>query len=423
MNSRKKKNNAFSKHRSLIFGVSGVLTASAGAFFVFQFILPPLFAISYDTAPASVSASGESVAAINAPTAEHITTPSSVKAIYMSQCVVGTPSFRNTLVALIEKNELNSVVIDIKDYTGKISFTPDDPELADWVSDACGARDMRAFIETLHEKNIYVIGRITVFQDPTYTKAHPELAVQSASRGGPWKDRKGLSFIQVGAKPYWERVVKLSKASYAVGFDELNFDYIRFPSDGDMKDAAYTLSLDKTKPEALEEFFKYLHEQLEGTGIVTSADLFGMTATNTDDLNIGQVLERALPYFDFIDPMVYPSHYPSGFNGYTNVNEHAYDIVHFSLARAVERTIATTTTVAGLTHTRIGTSTPALYAKPAYPKEKIRPWLQDFDYPVEYTPAMVRAQIQATEDAGLSSWLFWDPGNKYSSLSQILSAE
>ncbi len=358
------------------------------------------------------------------PLVQHIATPDIVKAIYMTQCVVGTPSFRAELVELIDTTELNAVVIDIKDYSGGIAFPSDNPALKPYRSDTCGAADMKEFVKMLHEKDIYVIGRITVFQDPLYTKAHPELAVKkSSNREVVWKDHKGLAFIDVGARSFWEYIVALSKESYALGFDELNFDYIRFPSDGDMKDIAFTWSEGKTKQEALETFFKYLHEQLEPVGVVTSADLFGMTATNQDDLNIGQVLERALPYFDFIDPMVYPSHYPTGFNGYKDVNAHSYDIVHFSMKEAVRRTIATTTPIASFAYTRIGTSTPALYSKPSYQASKIRPWLQSFDYPVTYTAAMVQEQIQANIDANLSSYLFWDPSNKYRSLKQVLQLQ
>lgn len=356
------------------------------------------------------------------PAAEHIPTPAAVKAVYMSQCAAGTPSFRKDLIKLIDSTELNAIVIDIRDYTGKISFPVNDPLLKDYVSDACGASDMKEFVQELHSKNIYVIGRITVFQNPAYTAAHPDQAVQKKS-GGVWKDYKGLSFVDVGAKPYWETVVALAKESYLLGFDELNFDYIRFPSDGPMSEASYSWDEGKTKPEALEEFFKYLHEQLEPLGVATSADLFGMVTTNTDDLNIGQVLERALPYFDYISPMVYPSHYPKGFHGYSDVNANGYNIVHFSMSEAVRRTKATTTGIASFAFTRIGTSTPALYEKPPYPADKMRPWLQDFDYPVDYTPAMVAAQIQANEDAGLDSYMFWDPANKYSSLRQILKAQ
>ena len=121
-----------------------------------------------------------------------------------------------------------------------------------------------------------------------------------------------------------------------------------------------------------------------------SADLFGMVTTNPDDLNIGQIIEFAEPYFDFLAPMVYPSHYPKGFRGYQNVNAYPYEIVKFSMDRGVLRLIA-------------ASSTPA----------KLRPWLQDFDYPVPYTPEMVKAQIQAVYDAGLTSWMLWDPTNIY----------
>ncbi|MEK7133829.1 MAG: putative glycoside hydrolase, partial [Patescibacteria group bacterium] len=122
-------------------------------------------------------------------------------------------------------------------------------------------------------------------------------------------------------------------------------------------------------------------------------------------------------------PMVYPSHYPSGFNGYKNVNAHPYDIVHFSMAEAVRRTVATTTPIASFAYHRIGTSTPAVYAKPSYPSSKMRPWLQSFDYPIIYTAAMVQEQIRASTDAGLNSYLFWDPANKYRSLREVLTVE
>lgn len=358
------------------------------------------------------------------PAVKHVATPAPLKAIYMTQCAVGTPSFREDLTNLIDSTELNAIIIDIKDYSGGIAFPSDNPKLSPYVSDECGAIDMKEFVELLHGKGIYVIGRITVFQDPLYTAAHPELAVKKESATSTvWKDRKGLAFIDVSAKPFWEYIATLAKESYALGFDELNFDYIRFPSDGNMRDIWYPWTGSKEKQVALEGFFKYLHDELSSSGAVLSADLFGMTATNEDDLNIGQVLERAMPYFDYIAPMVYPSHYPSGFHGYTNVNEHSYDIVQFSMREAARRTVATTTPIGSFAYTRIGTSTPAVYAKPSYSKYKIRPWLQSFDYPVTYTPEMVAAQIKANEDAGLDSYMFWDPANKYRSLRAVLLPE
>lgn len=336
----------------------------------------------------------------------------------MSQCVVGTPSFREKLVKLIDETSLNAVVIDIKDYTGKISFTTDNPILAHSVSDKCGASDMKEFVKMLHEKNIYVIGRITVFQDPYYTKLHPEQAVQSASTGGPWKDYKGLSFIDVSSRKYWDYVVELSKEAHdVVGFDELNYDYIRYPSDGPMKDARY---INPNKAEAVELFWAYLADKVRPTGVVMSADLFGMVTTNSDDLNIGQQLERAMPHFDYIMPMVYPSHYPKNFRDLGNPNNHPYEIIQISMGAAVKRTIATSTIVRTLTGVPIASTTPQLYTKDVYSASKMRPWLQDFDYGKDYTAADIAAQIKGNTDVGLNSWIFWDPANRYENLAKYL---
>jgi len=328
----------------------------------------------------------------------YIPTPHSVRAIYMSQCVVGTPSFREDLVELIDETELNAVVIDVKDYTGKLGFTTDNPKIAHAVSDECGAVDMRDFLKYLNEKEIYTIARITVFQDPYYTSIHPELAVKKeSSTSTVWTDHKGLAFIEVGARPFWEYIVDVSLESHKIGFDELNYDYIRFPSDGDMYDIYYPFSNDLVegdhrfgKARALEEFFAYLDKEVRQEGVVTSADIFGMTTTNTDDLNIGQVLERAEPYFDYLAPMVYPSHYPPTFNGYGNPNDYPYEVVHYSMKKAHDRLVAATTSPL-----------------------KLRPWLQDFDYGGDYDADDVRAQIQATYDSGLTSWMLWSPSNRY----------
>lgn len=408
-------------HKSKKLPLFGILFGGLFVAVSLYFVLPALTSVSY-AEPALVAATKSTSAddVPQGPQAAHVVPPKVVKAIYMSQCVVGTPSFRDSLIEFVDTSDLNAVIIDIKDYTGKISFPTDNPILKDAVSEACGADDMQEFIATLHQKNIYVIGRITVFQSPYYTTLHPEQAVQKKG-GGVWKDNKGLAFVDVGAKAYWDYVVELGRVSYQIGFDELNFDYVRFPSDGPMSQAVYSFGDGTPKAQVLEEFFKYLTDQLRPTGAVLSADLFGMAATNEDDLGIGQVLERTLPYFDYIYPMVYPSHYPSGYNGYKDVNANAYAIVKFAMDTAVRRAQATTTTVAGLAFTPIASTSPQLYSKPVYSADKIRPWLQSFDYPVPYTPAMVRDQIKATNDAGLESWAFWDAGNKYKALRSALS--
>lgn len=344
----------------------------------------------------------------------HLKTPEAVKAIYMTSCVAGTPTLRQRLVDLVLETELNAIIIDIKDYTGAMSYPPTDQSLMPlWEATKCGAKDMEDFIAFLHEKNIYVIGRITVFQDPLLAKRQPEVAVKFASSGEVWRDRKGLNFTDPGSKIVWDYHVALANDAYQLGFDELNFDYIRYPSDGPMGDIYFPFSKSKSKQETLESFFAYLHQKLSPTGVVLSADLFGMTTTNTDDLNIGQVLERALPYFDYIAPMVYPSHYPNKFNGWPDPNAVPYELIKYVMTEGVKRTVATSTTIALTGAESIASTTPQLYKKTPYSKNKLRPWLQDFDYPVSYDAADVRAQIKATYDAGLNSWMLWDPANRY----------
>lgn len=382
---------------------------------------PRFFTLSYDRDGAVPAEEPVEIIEKKKPAVAHIATPKEVKAIYMSQCVAGTPSFRDSLVELIDTTELNAVVIDIKDFSGKIAFPTDNPMLASSVSDACGARDMKAFIQRLHDKNIYVIGRITVFQDPYYSEIHPELAVKKASDGTVWRDYKGLSFIDVGARDFWKYIVEISKESYDIGFDELNYDYVRYPSDGNMKDIAFTLSEGKPKAEEMELFFAYLYEELSEpwgdneTMPILSADLFGYTTTNTDDLGIGQILERTLPYFHYVMPMVYPSHYNKGFIGIEKPAAMPYEVVKYSMDAAVRRAraLATAKNSTATTSDMIFLREQANKGHKNINTLQLRPWLQDFDLGATYTPDMVRAQMRATYDAGLTSWALWDAGNTY----------
>src|SRR3989344_1728931 len=356
------------------------------AFFVAVFGLS--LPVKYSSSDSSTTLStGQTV-----PKIIHISTPEPLKAIYMTSCVASLRDWRNKIADLIDVTELNSVVVDIKDYTGTVSFGDLGPK-----GEGCRVSDMLEFIQDLHDRGIYVIGRVAVFQDPLYAKLHPELAVKRKSDGGVWKDRKGLSFIDVGAKEYWNYIVEISKESEKIGFDEINFDYIRFPSDGNMNDIAFTHTGSTTKPLMLKQFFQHLDKSLEGVEIKTSVDLFGMVTTNSDDLRIGQVLENALPYFDYLSPMVYPSHSPAHFNGWPDPNKVPYELIKYVMQSAVTKTelLASTTQNFNIK------------------KEQLRPWLQDNDYPIPYTAEMVRAQIQGTYDAGLTSWMLWDPANKY----------
>jgi len=358
------------------------------------FLIPNFFA---DTADRN-SISGQAIEAIQEKKAEHIKTPNAVKAIYMTSWVAGTPKWRAELVDFIKKSEINSMIIDIKDYTGTLAFDTENSLIKSVGSEEIRVKDLKEFIQELHANNIYTIARITVFQDPFYAKYNPKIAVQTKA-GLTWKDKKGLSYIDPSAEEFWNYIVAVGKSAEKIGFDELNFDYIRYPSDGNMRDIAFPMSaratttsidLPVTKEILLENFFKYLHKELKSVGVPISADVFGMVMTNYDGLNIGQVLERIYPYFDYISPMVYPSHYPATFQGFKNPAAYPYEVVKYSMEKGVNRM-------------KIASSSPL----------KLRPWLQDFDLGATYDAAKIRAQIQATYDAGLTSWMMWDSSNKY----------
>lgn len=327
----------------------------------------------------------------------HISTPEPVKALYMTNWVGGNKELRAKLVKLIDDTELNAVVLDIKDYTGRIGFEVENERLKEFGSTEARIADIKEFIDTLHKKGIYVIGRISAFQDSFLVKTHPEWAVKTKA-GEVWKDYKGVSWLDAGANPVWDYLIAIGNESYAFGFDELNFDYIRFPSDGNMADIAYPFSVGKVKAEVIKEFFAYVEQEFRPKNIPISVDLFGMTTSNYDDLGIGQVLEYALAHFDFVAPMVYPSHYPPHFNGYKNPAANPYEIVHYAMKKGSDRAIAASTT-----------------------PQKLRPWLQDFSIgKTDYTPEMVRDQIRATYDVGLTSWMMWNASNRYTA-SALLS--
>ncbi len=336
-------------------------------------------------------ASSTEIMASSTPVISHLSTPKAVKAIYWSSWIAGSKTLREPLIDLIDRTELNAVVIDVKDYSGAIAFPVEDPLLNQLGLIEKRITDLPELINRLHQKNIYVIARVSTFQDAYLSKKHPEWAVKRASDGAVWRDRKGISWLDVKAEPVWRYTVALAKEAYRQGFDEVNFDYIRFPSDGNMKDIAYPFYRSgESKADALEDFFRFLGREMRLAKIPTSADLFGMVCTNYDDLGIGQVLEKAAPHFDFIAPMVYPSHYPPGYMNMKKPATMPYEVINHNMKVAAERLETASST-----------------------RAKLRPWLQDFDLGADYTAGMINAQKKAVYDNGLDSWMMWDPSNKY----------
>lgn len=389
------------RRRLIIFGVCAlVLLLGIGAF-VFASMVP---SESYSKMPSPsnvhkrVDTSFENRVSPPRPTVLHIQEPDAVKGIYMTAWVAGSRNtagefyWRDALAKLIDETELNAIVIDIKDDTGRISYETKTSGVQKFDTGTTRIPDLEAMIQMFHDKDIYVIGRVAIFQDPHLVSVRPDLALKRASDGSIWKDRRGLSWLDASAREVWDYVVAIGEESYQRGFDEIQFDYLRFPTDGDVKNIAYPFfnSTTQTKSDVVTAFVSYAHDRFKEKNIPFSIDVFGQTTTAPDDMGIGQEFARLLLVSDTISPMVYPSHYGAGYAGYQNPNEHVYEILKYALSEAVDRA-------------NLASSTP----------QKIRPWLQDFDYGGTYDAAKVRAQIQATYDAGLDSWLLWDPANKY----------
>lgn len=385
---------AYYKPKQIVFLSVCILVVS-----FFLFILPKAFSEHYILEKNSIikTEPGNYLPKDFVPT--YVSTPPVVKGIYMTSWTAGSDNLRQNLLELIEQTELNTVVIDIKDYSGAIVFPVDSALLKDFGSEEVRVSDMPEFINTLHKKGIYVIGRIAVFQDAYFVNYRPDLAVKNKAGTEIWKDHKGISWIDPSSREYWDYIILIAKEARSIGFDEINFDYIRFPSDGNMDDISYPWSSTTPKSLVVKSFFEYIGRSLKdlsssqkksSTVLKISADLFGMTTTAQNDMGIGQILEDALPHFDYISPMVYPSHYPPDFEGFKEPEEHPYEVVYHSMKEAVRRT-------------NIASSSP----------EKLRPWLQDFGLKMNYGPDEVRAQIKATNDTGLSSWLLWSASNKY----------
>jgi len=312
------------------------------------------------------------------------------KGVYVTSWTAGGSGMEG-IIAMIKETELNTVVIDMKDYTGKVAFDTD-VNLVDTLDlEEIRINDFRGLVQRLHQENIYVIVRISVFQDPELAKKRPDLALKNKYTGGIWKDNRGLGWMDPASRTVWRYIVSLAQEAANYGVDEVNFDYIRFPSDGKLSSISYPFWDGETpKYEIIRRFYRYLYSGMKRYPVYTSADLFGLTLVKTgdDDLNIGQRLEDALPYFDYVAPMTYPSHYQSGFEGIKKPAEHPYEVISISLA----------------------------YAKEHYGEEvtgKIRPWLQDFDIGAIYTADMIRQEKQAVYDEGAYGWVLWNSLNQY----------
>lgn len=360
------------------------------AFFMVSFIAAGFLLYNYYTTTLALDQS----AAANVQAATDVVMPrvkpnqQTVKAIYLTAYSAGNKNKINEIINLLDKTELNAVVIDIKDYSGKILYDSQLDLVNELKAKSNRMGDVRALIKKLHSYHIYVIARQTVFQDPWLASKKSEWSIKNKS-GGVWHDNKGLAWVDPTRQEVWDYNLDVAKEAIDLGFDEINFDYMRFPSDGNMSAVKYNIG-DKKKYEVMGEFYKYLSDGLKDEPALISIDMFGLVMEHKaeEDMNIGQRLADAVDNFDYVCPMMYPSHYPSGHLGLANPAANPSIVIAHGM--------------------KLGT--PWFEGKRA----QVRPWLQAFDMGAVYSNGTrIKAQIDEVEKYGDAGWLLWNASNRY----------
>jgi hypothetical protein len=381
------------------------------------------------TANAPTAAAVETDVTIMAPTnvvpppapPAHATMPKEVRGFYMTSNTAGSAKLRHNLFEYAKRNDLNTVVIDIKDSDGNLAFGTQDPALQEAVHARPTISNLDAVLTEAKSYGLYTIARQFVFQDPAYAQRHPDQAVLGAD-GKVWQDYKGISWVDPAAQKAWSYNMEVSVEAYRRGFDEIQFDYIRFPSDGKLSTIHYAVwDGKKPKEEVIGDFFRYMHQELEVRRQITiSFDLFGFATWYRDfDMGIGQLLTNALPNSTAVSAMVYPSHYPPGTLKYANPADHPYEIVQYSLAKANSLTddyqAACANGIAKFVVSASGTQ-PVIAMPCGVTLARERPWLQAFDIGAVYTKDLINAQIKAARDENAGGWLLWNARNVYRDL-------
>lgn len=316
--------------------------------------------------------------------------PFIVKSLYATALTVADEGSWTGLLDVSDRTEINAMVVDLKDSTGRV-FYDTNVQLAHDIGAVDPMLDVQSVLDDLDERDIYSIARIVVFEDPILAAQRDDLAIRDSTTGEPWRTWDGLAWVNAHERAVWQYNVDIAVEVANMGFDEIQLDYIRFPTDGLVDNADYGPEYaDETRSEAITGFLQQMRDALAPTGAYLAVDIFGFTLWEASDGGIGQQLELIEPYVDVICPMIYPSHFHPGAMGFDIPNDHPYEVILWSLQSGAER---------------IGDKS-----------HKFRPWLQDFSYGegIEYGAAELRAQIDASRDFGASGWLVWNAANVYS---------
>jgi hypothetical protein len=316
-----------------------------------------------------------------------------VKGIYVTGWVAGNDERLKEIIRLIDNSILNTLVIDIKDAQGYLSYTSK-VELSRRIGASREKiKDIAVLLELLNNKGIYTIARIVVFKDPLLSSLRPDLALKLWD---PQKQEIIISneWVDPGEIEVWKYNIDLALEAIELGFDEVQFDYIRYPA---MANSPLDVVMreEKSKSQLINAFASLVQEQISNYAPV-SIDVFGLTTVANDDMGIGQNIEELSNFIEIISPMLYPSHYALGSFGLEEPVEEPYKVVFNSILSAKNKLLN---------------------------KEnvKLRPWLQDFSLKYKYLAEDIDAQIRALKELGIEEWLLWNPNSRYTEENLLLN--
>lgn len=326
------------------------------------------------------------------------TPPVKVKGIYVTGPMAGTTNNMASLIDLVESTELNTMVIDIKNDSGEITYKMDNEVAKEIGATVNYISNIKDLVARLKGKGIYLIARVVAFKDPILAENKPELSIKNAD-GTIFRDRSNLAWVNPYKKEVWEYLVGVSKEAAELGFDEIQFDYIRFSTDSGMKQVSFgDEAQGKSKIEAITEFTKYAYEELSPLGVYVSADVYGtIISSDVDAKIVGQSYAEMAKYLDYICPMIYPSHYANGSYGIDYPDLEPY----YLIKKALEDSKVVLKANEEEEHIAI-----------------VRPWLQDFtatwvEQHQKYDAEEIKEQIQGVYDAGYEEWILWNGNNRY----------
>lgn len=321
-----------------------------------------------------------------------------VKGIYVTSSSASLNKKMDELIALTKRTKINAFVIDVKEDDGTLLFKMEAGEKYNPLANRrAPIKDIEKFMKRLKENNIYTIARIVSFKDPTYAKANPDKAIISKATGKPFTNSDGVIWVSPHDRYLWEYNVAVAKEAAKAGFDEIQFDYVRFPaSNGGKldKELNYRNTKNESKPETIQKYLAYARKELEPLGVYIAADVYGQVGSLPDDMALGQHWESVSNVVDYICPMIYPSHYGRGVYGLPVPDAYPYKTVYHCTQDSINR--------------NANIDTPAM----------IRPWIQAFTAKwvkghINYGPKEIELQVQALRDLGIEDYILWSPTNKY----------